>query len=83
MCVADRVDIDQEDWPAIHHWVGGVVSGLEGVGLQSHLDYLSVSNGTEQTGFSRTQPFMATLSVCNLLSPTHSFTHPLTHPLAP
>ena len=62
-CIAARVDVDQEDWQAIGSWMGGVVSGLQGVGLQSRSDYLILPDSSTEEGFSRTRPFMATLTV--------------------
>ena len=61
--LCSRVDVDQEDWEAIGLWMKGVVAGVTALELTTATDYLDLSQQTEDTGYSRTQPFMARISV--------------------
>ena len=59
-----RVDVDQEDWEQIDQWIDYVVKGVLSINLPIQMDYLDLSQLTEESGFSRTKPFFATITVC-------------------
>ena len=61
-CLVERSDIDQEDWPAIHRWMQQVLSAFRELKLEHRHDYLNLE-AAEDTGFGRTRPYMATLTV--------------------
>lgn len=65
-CLAQRCDIDQEDWALIKEWMGAVLSALKQVELDCRHDYLSLDI-TDDTGFSRTRPYMGTLTVSDVV----------------
>ncbi len=58
-----RVDIDLEDWPTINGWMDGALEALGQLDLSSATDYLDLSVIEEETGHSRTRPFMAEMTV--------------------
>ena len=58
-----RVDVDQEDWEAIGLWMEAARAGVVTLDLSTATDYLDLSQQAEDTGYSRTQPFWATISV--------------------
>jgi len=56
------VDIDQEDWPSINTWMEGVTQEVAKLNLRTEMDYLDLS-ALEDTGYSRTRPFLAEMIV--------------------
>ncbi len=58
-----RVDVDQEDWPSINSWMDVILDKLDGLELVTALDYLDLSEESAETGYSRTRPFTATMTV--------------------
>ena len=58
-----RVDIDQEDWPSIEGWMEGLLERVVGLDLKTEMDYLDLSSVGEESGHSRTRPFMAPMTV--------------------
>ena len=61
--IVSRVDIDQEDWMAINKWMLEVSNALLSIPLTIHMDYLDLTKHTDTAGYSRTNPWMATLKV--------------------
>ncbi len=57
------MDIDLEDWPTINGWMDGALEALGRLDLSSATDYLDLSVLEEETGHSRTRPFMAEMTV--------------------
>ena len=57
------MDIDLEDWPAINGWMDGALGGVAKLELKSANDYLDLSVMEEETGHSRTRPFMSEMTV--------------------
>ena len=57
------MDIDLEDWPAINGWMDGALEGVAKLELRSANDYLDLSVMEEETGHSRTRPFMSKMTV--------------------
>ena len=58
-----RVDIDQEDWPSIEGWMEGLLERVAELELRTEMDYLDLSAAGDETGHSRTRPFMAPMTV--------------------
>ena len=52
-----------EDWPNIDGWMDGVLSSIVTLDLKTGTDYLDLSTSSEETGHSRTKPFMAKMIV--------------------
>lgn len=63
-CLSPRVEVDLEDWSVIDKWVESVLDAVRDLSLPSLTDYLDVSTGEEETGVSRTRPFLARMTVC-------------------
>lgn len=57
------MDVDLEDWGVIDRWMDQVVEGVAQLDLPTAQDYLQLSMPEEDTGVSRTRPFMATMTV--------------------
>lgn len=62
-CLYSRVDVDLEDWPVINKWMVGVLDKVTKLELTTDVDYLDLSNQTEDTGYSRTKPFTSVMAV--------------------
>ena len=64
-CIQSCVDVDQEDWSAIDGWIATVSSSLLGLSLKTAVDYLDLTaqEGEGEGGFSRTRPFLSTMTV--------------------
>ena len=63
-CIQSSVDVDQEDWSAIDGWISAVINSLLSLSLKTAVDYLDLSaQGEGEGGFSRTRPFMSTMTV--------------------
>ena len=78
--LCSRVDVDQEDWEAIGLWVEAVRAGVVALELATGTDYLDLSQQAEDTGYSRTQPFWARISVREgHMDTAHTHTHRHTH----
>ena len=74
--LCSRVDVDQEDWEAIGLWVEAVRAGVVALELATGADYLDLSQQAEDTGYSRTQPFWARISVREgHMDTAHTHTH--------
>lgn len=58
-----RVDVDLEDWSVINKWMDGVLDGLVKLDLETKMDYLDLSNQVEESGYTRTRPFISTMKV--------------------
>ena len=63
MCLHSRVDVDLEDWSVINKWKDGVLDKIMKLELTTSIDYIDLSNQTEDTGYSRTKPFISTMMV--------------------
>ena len=63
MCLHSRVDVDLEDWSVINKWKDGVLDKITKLELTTNIDYIDLSNQTEDTGYSRTKPFISTMMV--------------------
>ena len=63
MCLHSRVDVDLEDWPVINKWMDGVLDKITKLNLTTSVDYLDLSDQTEDNGYSRTKPFTSTMTV--------------------
>lgn len=62
-CLHSRVDVDLEDWPVINKWVDNILNEVTKLELTTSVDYLDLSNQTEDSGYSRTKPFTSTMKV--------------------
>ena len=62
-CLHSRVDVDLEDWPVINKWMNGVLNNITDLNLATSVDYLDLSDQSEDTGYSRTNPFTSTMTV--------------------
>lgn len=62
-CLHSRVDVDLEDWPVINKWMESVLDKIKKLELKTNMDYLDLTNQTEDTGYSRTKPFTAAMTV--------------------
>jgi len=71
-CITPRVDVDLEDWPVINAWMDSLLESLASLELNTSSDYLDLSVMEEETGHSRTRPFMAEMTVSTT---THSCIH--------
>lgn len=69
-CLLERVDIDQEDWDLINTWLDTLVDRLNDIrnDIPVCLDYLGTTlvDDEEDTGFCRSRPFMATVTVSSV-----------------
>ena len=63
ICLYSRVDVDLEDWPVINKWMNGVLNNITDLNLATSVDYLDLSDQSEDTGYSRTNPFTSTMTV--------------------
>lgn len=63
ICLHSRVDVDLEDWPVINKWMNGVLNNITDLNLATSVDYLDLSDQSEDTGYSRTNPFTSTMTV--------------------
>ena len=62
-CLYNRVDVDLEDWSLINKWMDAVLDSLVKLDLETRMDYLDLSNQVEESGYSRTRPFKARMTV--------------------
>ena len=70
--------MDQEDWEAIGLWIEAARASVVALELSTATDYLDLSQQVEDTGYSRTQPFWATISVSEMVTRSqhiHRHTH--------
>lgn len=66
-----KMEVDGEDWSAVNNWIDAVVSWvlssaasqLAGPPRRDYLDVSSIEK-SDDDGFSRNRPFIATLKVC-------------------
>lgn len=65
MCLHSRVDVDLEDWPVINKWMDGVLNKITelNLNLTTSVDYLDLSDQSEENGYSRTYPFTSAMTV--------------------
>lgn len=62
-CIHARVDVDLEDWPTINGWMDTALENVSKLDLSTSTDYLDLSVIEEETGHSRTRPFLAQMTV--------------------
>ncbi len=55
-----------EDWGAIERWMGGALEKVGSLDIPLLTDYLDLSRDEEETGVSRTRPFMAHMTVSRI-----------------
>jgi hypothetical protein len=61
------VDVDLEDWPVINKWMDGVLNKITELNLATSVDYLDLSDQSEDNGYSRTNPFTSIMTVNAIL----------------
>ena len=47
----------------INKWMNGVLNNITDLNLATSVDYLDLSDQSEDTGYSRTNPFTSTMTV--------------------
>ena len=47
----------------INKWMNGVLNNITDLNLATSIDYLDLSDQSEDTGYSRTNPFTSTMTV--------------------
>ena len=57
------MDVDLEDWPVINKWMDGVLKKITELNLATSVDYLDLSDQSEDNGYSRTRPFASIMIV--------------------
>ena len=57
------MDVDLEDWPVINKWMDGVLKKITELNLATGVDYLDLSDQSEDNGYSRTNPFTSIMTV--------------------
>lgn len=57
------MDVDLEDWPVINKWMDGVLKKITELNLATSVDYLDLSDQSEDNGYSRTNPFTSIMTV--------------------
>ena len=46
------MDVDLEDWPVINKWMDGVLKKITELNLATSVDYLDLSDQSEDNGYS-------------------------------
>ncbi len=73
-CLHTTVEVDLEDWSVINGWMDGALQAITALELHSDTDYLDLSVLEEETGHSRTRPFLAEMTV-RYASSYNSYVH--------